>query len=140
MNKSFAILAAGLLLSGLLTTGAAFADGDAAAGKDKAQTCAACHGANGISTSDQFPILAGQYKDYIIQALHEYKNGGRNNPIMKGMAAGLTEDEKPRLRVAAERCAMPALGERLVRVADASSDEELAAALEEADRLHGAEL
>ena len=93
MNKSFAILAAGLLLSGLFTTGAAFADGDAAAGKDKAQTCAACHGANGISTSDQFPILAGQYKDYIIQALHEYKNGGRNNPIMKGMAAGLTEDD-----------------------------------------------
>ncbi|HSQ64821.1 MAG TPA: hypothetical protein VLM85_16470 [Polyangiaceae bacterium] len=56
------------------------------------------------------------------------------------LRAGLTEEEKPRLRVAAERCVMPALGERLVRVADASSDEELAAALEEADRLHGAEL
>jgi len=90
MNKTSVILAAaGLLLSAQ----AVFADGDAAAGKDKAQTCAACHGVNGISTSDQFPILAGQYKDYIIQALHEYKDGGRNNPIMKGMAAGLTDDD-----------------------------------------------
>ena len=40
---------------------AALADGNAAAGKQKATVCAACHGANGISTSDQFPILAGQH-------------------------------------------------------------------------------
>lgn len=90
MKQSFAILVAlGLMLS----TQAALADGDAAAGKEKAQTCAACHGANGISSSDQFPILAGQYKDYIIQALHEYKDGQRNNPIMKGMASGLSDDD-----------------------------------------------
>lgn len=90
MKQSFAILAAfGLMLS----TQAALADGDAAAGKEKAPACAACHGANGISTSDQFPILAGQYKDYIIQALHEYKDGQRNNPIMKGMASGLSDDD-----------------------------------------------
>jgi cytochrome c553 len=90
MNKSFVILAAAGLM---FCAQAAFADGDAATGKDKAQACAACHGADGLSTSDQFPILAGQYKDYIIQALHEYKNGGRNNPIMKGMAADLSEDD-----------------------------------------------
>jgi hypothetical protein len=46
--------------------------------------------------------------------------------------AGLTEEEKPRVRVAADRCALPALRERMVRVADASSDEELLAALDEA--------
>jgi len=46
-----------------------------------------------VSTSDQFPILAGQYKDYIIQALHEYKSGARTNSIMKGMASGLSEDD-----------------------------------------------
>ena len=89
MKKPYAILAAGLLLA----APAAFADGDVAAGKDKAQTCAACHGLNGISSSDQFPILAGQYKDYLIQALHEYKSGARTNSIMKGMAAGLSEDD-----------------------------------------------
>ena len=93
MKKTLAILsAAGLLFAAQ----AALADGDPTAGKDKAQACAACHGANGISTSDQFPILAGQYKDYLIQALHEYQKPGkdsRNNPIMKGMAANLSEQD-----------------------------------------------
>ena len=88
-TASVMLAAAGLLI----TSQAALADGDAAAGKDKAQTCAACHGLNGVSTSDQFPILAGQYKDYLIQALHEYKSGARTNSIMKGMAAGLSEDD-----------------------------------------------
>jgi cytochrome c553 len=90
MNKYLVSLALMVLL---LTANVAQADGDAAAGKQKAQACAACHGADGISTSDQFPILAGQYKDYLVQALHEYKNGGRSNPIMKGMAGGLSEED-----------------------------------------------
>jgi hypothetical protein len=47
------------------------------------------------------------------------------------LRTGLTDDEKPRIRVAADRCAEPALRERMVRVAFAPSDEELAAALEE---------
>ena len=51
--------------------------------------------------------------------------------------AGLTEEEKPRIRVAAERVVAPALRERMVRVADAESDEELAAALEEAEAISG---
>jgi len=44
---------------------------------------------------------------------------------------GLTDEEKPRIRVAAERCAETAFGERMVRVAFAPSDEELESALEE---------
>ena len=44
---------------------------------------------------------------------------------------GLTEDEKPRVRVAADRCVLPELRERMVRVADATNDEELVDALEE---------
>ncbi len=47
--------------------------------------------------------------------------------------AGLTEDEKPRIRVAADRCALPALGEKMVRVADTKTDEELLHALDEAE-------
>ena len=92
MNKHLVLLAALTLAAP-----AAFAGGDAASGKQIVdRTCAACHSANGISNKGQDPqppILAGQYKDYIIQALHEYKNGGRNNPIMKGMAADLSEDD-----------------------------------------------
>jgi cytochrome c553 len=90
MKKNYMILAAAGLA---LAAQAARADGDVQAGQQKSQACAACHGANGISSSDQFPILAGQYKDYIVQALHEYKDGGRNNPIMKGMAANLSDQD-----------------------------------------------
>jgi hypothetical protein len=50
----------------------------------------------------------------------------------------LTDDERPRVRVAAERCVEPALGERMVRVAFAPSDEELEAALDEAELSAGA--
>lgn len=72
----------------------ALASGDAAAGKQKSATCAACHGADGNATADgQYPRLAGQYVDYIAQALHEYKDGERKNAIMVGMAAPLSDDD-----------------------------------------------
>ena len=81
------------ILTGMCAMQAVLADGNFEAGKQKAQVCAACHGANGISTSDQFPILAGQYYDYLVQALHEYKDGARKNPIMGNMAAGLSDQD-----------------------------------------------
>ncbi|MGH8674608.1 MAG: c-type cytochrome [Burkholderiales bacterium] len=71
------------------------AGGKAEAGKTKAaQVCAACHGADGAkpSSPDQ-PILAGQYYDYIVKALSDYKSGKRNNAIMKGFAAGLSRQD-----------------------------------------------
>ncbi|MFZ0488446.1 MAG: c-type cytochrome [Arenicellales bacterium] len=67
--------------------------GDAKAGETKAQPCAACHGANGISTAPQFPNLAGQVPGYISSQLAKFKSGDRANPIMKGMAAGLSEQD-----------------------------------------------
>ena len=69
--------------------------GDAAKGKQKAeQVCAACHGVDGAkpSTPDQ-PILAGQHVDYLVRALGDYKNGRRNNAIMKGFAAQLSKQD-----------------------------------------------
>lgn len=64
--------------------------------KEKAAICAACHGADGNSATpaqSQYPRLAGQYHDYLSRALHEYKSGGRKNPIMAGMAAPLNDVE-----------------------------------------------
>lgn len=87
------ILATCAVIVGVFAAQAVLAEGNSEAGKQKSQTCAACHGANGISTSDQFPILAGQYRDYIIQALHEYQKGDRTNPIMAGMAKPLSEQD-----------------------------------------------
>ena len=77
----------------LLASATASASGDVAAGKQKAQACAACHGADGNSTDPQYPRLAGQYADYIAQALHEYKDGQRKNAIMVGMAAPLSDTD-----------------------------------------------
>jgi cytochrome c553 len=69
--------------------------GDPAKGKEKAaQVCAACHGADGNKPSapDQ-PVLAGQYEDYLVRALTDYKNGRRTNPIMKGFAGQLSKED-----------------------------------------------
>jgi cytochrome c553 len=69
----------------------------AIAGDDKVPemvtTCAACHGADGKATQPIYPHLAGQYANYLEQALREYRSGARKNPIMAGQAAALTDDE-----------------------------------------------
>jgi cytochrome c553 len=71
------------------------AAGNAERGKQKAaQVCAACHGAEGNKPSDpNQPILAGQYYDYLVRALTDYKIGRRNNPIMKGFAGPLSKQD-----------------------------------------------
>lgn len=69
------------------------ADGNIANGKTKAATCFACHGADGNAVDPQYPRLAGQYKLYMIQVLHEYKDGQRDNAIMKGMVATLSDQD-----------------------------------------------
>ncbi|MEN9772574.1 MAG: hypothetical protein RJA58_1217 [Pseudomonadota bacterium] len=67
--------------------------GNIAAGKEKATAlCASCHGADGITTIDpSYPKLAGQYPDFLVRALTDYKTGVRKNAIMAGMAAGLSK-------------------------------------------------
>ena len=67
--------------------------GDAKAGQSKAGACAACHGVDGNSADPQYPRLAGQHERYIWRQLHLYKSGQRQNPIMQGMAAPLTEQD-----------------------------------------------
>ena len=70
------------------------AAGDIDAGKEKSAVCAACHGADGNSTNPAFPILAGQYQDYLVRALADYKTGKRNDAIMNGIAATLSEQDR----------------------------------------------
>jgi cytochrome c553 len=83
-----------LALATLVASTSAFAAGDAEAGKTKSVPCQACHSADGNATVDpQYPRLAGQYRDYIVKALHEYKQGERKNPIMGGFAATLSDQD-----------------------------------------------
>ena len=65
--------------------------GDAQAGKEKAATCTACHGADGIAVAQNYPTLAGQYESYLVHALRGYRSGSRQNAIMYGFASPLSD-------------------------------------------------
>ena len=67
--------------------------GDAAAGKAKAATCNACHGANGISAIPIYPNLAGQKQAYLIKQMKAFKDGTRKDPTMNAMLAPLSETD-----------------------------------------------
>ncbi|MBY8964658.1 cytochrome c [Algiphilus sp.] len=55
-------------------------------------TCAACHGQRGDEAlQPSYPILAGQHQSYLEQALRQYRSGERNNAIMNGQAANLSD-------------------------------------------------
>jgi cytochrome c553 len=73
--------------------------GNAAAGKQKAVTvCAACHGVDGNKTLDNsYPKLAGQYPDYLLKALKDYKSGKRSNAVMAGQVQNLTDADMANL-------------------------------------------
>jgi cytochrome c553 len=86
-----------LILAGIamffLMSGAAMA-GDAAAGKTKSAACGGCHGMDGNSPIPAYPKLAGQNEAYIVKQVKDYKaNSDRQNAIMLGMAAGLSDED-----------------------------------------------
>jgi cytochrome c553 len=90
MKKTTLLSAA--LLGGAIALGSSVAvAGNAAAGKEKAKACAACHGADGNSASADFPRLAGQHADYLVKSLQGYKSGTRKNPVMAPMGANLSQ-------------------------------------------------
>jgi cytochrome c553 len=92
MNKWLSLIAlVGLALGQF---GAAHAaGGNVEAGKTKAQLCIACHGADGNSELAVNPKLAGQVPGYIASQLAAFKHGNRSNPIMAGMAQGLSDED-----------------------------------------------
>ena len=53
--------------------------GDAKAGQTKAAACAACHGADGNPSDPQYPRLAGQYAEYTVQQLKNFRAEERSN-------------------------------------------------------------
>ena len=61
--------------------------------EQKMQVCVGCHGLDGNSPLPQNPRLAGQYRDYLRQALLDYRDGRRNNEIMLGMIGLLDESD-----------------------------------------------
>jgi len=67
--------------------------GDAADGKTKSESCAACHGADGNSSNSLWPSLAGQHSSVIVQQLKNFQSGARQDPLMTAQAKPLgTQD------------------------------------------------
>jgi cytochrome c553 len=61
------------------------------AGRAKAATCVACHGAEGVAGAPQWPNLAGQHESYLVQALEQYKSGDRVDLVMNPLMVPLDE-------------------------------------------------
>ena len=58
-----------------------------------AQACAACHGQTGVSSSPEWPNLAGQHSTYLAIQLRAFREGTRNNPAMAPFVADLTDGD-----------------------------------------------
>ena len=67
--------------------------GDAAAGKQKAQVCTACHGENGVSPAPIFPNLAGQSTEYLYWSLVEYQRARGPQSPMTPLVASLSDQD-----------------------------------------------
>jgi cytochrome c553 len=67
---------------------------DVAAGKAKAtEVCAACHGENGISQTENIPSLAGQLDQYVQWQLVYFRAGSRKNEQMQPIVEQLNNDD-----------------------------------------------
>lgn len=81
-----------LLLGGT----AVLAEGDAAAGRLKAETCMGCHAVQGyfnVYPTYRVPKLAGQSAAYIESALKAYRAGTRQHDTMHANAADLSDQD-----------------------------------------------
>jgi cytochrome c553 len=95
------------------------------------QVCAACHGADGSSPTPANPSLAGMPADYITTQLSHFKAGVRQNAIMQGMTAALTDADMVSLGAyfagqtpkpqQAKDAALAREGQRLWRAGDAAN-------------------
>ena len=81
---------------------------DLAAGKAIAEAdCAECHGMDGHGASTGIPYLAAQSAQYLVEAMHAYRDGGRLHPALQDMTARMSEADI--VNIAGYYAAQPAL-------------------------------
>lgn len=75
------------------------AGGSAEAGKSKALTCGACHGADGNSVNPMWPSIAAQHANYLYEQLLAFKgdakgeNKTRVDPLMSTQVLALNDQD-----------------------------------------------
>ena len=129
--KRTLLLAAAIGLSALANAQAPAKPDPAKAREIVNQVCAACHGADGASPTSANPSLAGLPADYITTQLAHFKTGVRQNAIMQGMSATLSDadmvslgayyaGQKPK-QLEAKDPSLAREGQRLWRAGDAAN-------------------
>ena len=71
------------------------ASGDVAlvkAGENAAAYCIACHGMRGISANSEWPNIAGQQAQYLLQQLQAFRDGKRDSLIMQNIVADYSDE------------------------------------------------
>jgi cytochrome c553 len=93
LNVTLAAVAlASFVVTGFAAEAVAPAKADLAKGEASFNgVCIACHGPEGNSVIPVNPRLAQQHPEYLVKQLTEFKAGKRENPVMLGMAAALSE-------------------------------------------------
>ena len=66
---------------------------DIAAGKEKAELCAGCHGENGLSQTENIPSLAGQPDQFVQWQLVFFRSGARRNEQMQPIVEQITNED-----------------------------------------------
>ena len=64
---------------------------DLARGQAAAAACLGCHTIDGTRGLSANPVIAGQHPEYLYKQLMDYRSGARQNAVMQGMAATLSE-------------------------------------------------
>lgn len=59
----------------------------------KVPACAACHSANGAGLPGEFPRLAGQHPEYILEQLKLFRSGDRKSEIMHDIADRMNDQD-----------------------------------------------
>jgi len=93
MNKFVMTIALLLGFTQLAQSAEVYLTGDTAAGKEKAVTCGACHGADGNSAAPTFPKLAGQGSRYLQKQMRNIRDGSRPVPTMVGQVDNMSDQD-----------------------------------------------
>jgi cytochrome c553 len=83
----------GLALGFSALTGMSAAAADIAAGKEKAEICAGCHGEGGISQTENIPSLAGQPDPFIQWQLVFFRAGSRKSEQMQPIVEQISNED-----------------------------------------------
>jgi cytochrome c553 len=83
----------GMLSVAMIGCGSLAHAADIAAGKERAEVCAGCHGEGGISQTENIPSLAGQPDQFIQWQLVYFRAGTRKNEQMQPIVEAINNED-----------------------------------------------